>query len=140
MIGTAARLIDAADRPFATEDGVVRAVLVDPRAETSGAHGERHLGASPGGLAIHLADRNKCLARNNKSSDGREATNVSNGSNVIMTDDWKGNHRGFQDHKKKKPQQQQQVTQKDWDKIDAILGNDQIRSRLFDAGYVIVRR
>ena len=57
-----------------------------------------------------------------------------------MTDDWKGNHRGFQDHKKKKPQQQQQVTQKDWDKIDAILGNDQIRSRLFDAGYVIVRR
>jgi hypothetical protein len=24
--------------------------------------------------------------------------------------------------------------------IDAILGNDQIRSRLFDAGYVIVRR
>jgi hypothetical protein len=63
-----------------------------------------------------------------------------------MTDDWKGNHRGFQDHKKKKPQQQQQqkqrvtITQKDWDKIDAILGNDQIRSRLFDAGYVIVRR
>ena len=64
-----------------------------------------------------------------------------------MTDDWKGSHRGFQDHKKKKPQQQQQqqqrritTTQKDWDKIDAILGDDQIRSRLFDAGYVIVRR
>jgi hypothetical protein len=63
-----------------------------------------------------------------------------------MTDDWKGNHRGFQDHKKKKPQQQQQqkqrvtITQKDWDKIDAILSNDQIRPRLFDAGYVIVRR
>ena len=65
-----------------------------------------------------------------------------------MTDDWKGSHRGFQAHKKKKPQQQQQqqqqqrvtITQKDWDKIDAILGNDQIRSRLFDAGYVIVRR
>jgi hypothetical protein len=60
-----------------------------------------------------------------------------------MIDDWKENHRGFQAHKKKKPQQQQQrvtITQKDWDKIDAILGNDQIRSRLFDAGYVIVRR
>ena len=65
-----------------------------------------------------------------------------------MTDDWRENHRGFQVHKKKKPQQQQQqqqqqrvpITQKDWDKIDAILGNDQIRSRLFDAGYVIVRR
>ena len=68
-----------------------------------------------------------------------------------MTDDWKGCHRGFQTHKNKKPppqqqQQQQQhqqrvtITQKDWDKIDAILGNDQIRSRLFDAGYVIVHR
>ena len=62
-----------------------------------------------------------------------------------MIDDWKENRRGFQAHKKKKPQQQQQkrrvmITQKDWDKIDAILGNDQIRSRLFDAGYVIVRR
>jgi len=61
-----------------------------------------------------------------------------------MTDDWKESHRGFQTHKKKKQQQQQQqrvtITQKDWDKIDAILGNDQIRSRLFDAGYVIVRR
>jgi hypothetical protein len=59
-----------------------------------------------------------------------------------MIDDWKENHRGFQAHKKKKQQQQQRVTitQKDWDKIDAILGNDQIRSRLFDAGYVIVRR
>jgi hypothetical protein len=64
-----------------------------------------------------------------------------------MIDDWKENHRGFQPHQKKKPpppQQQQQrrvtITQKDWDKIDAILGNDQIRSRLFDAGYVIVRR
>ena len=62
-----------------------------------------------------------------------------------MIDDWKENHRDFQAHKKKKPQQQQQqqwvtITQKDWDKIDAILGNDQIRSRLFDAGYVIVRR
>ena len=62
-----------------------------------------------------------------------------------MNDDWKENHRGFQAHKKKKQQQQQQqqrvtITQKDWDKIDAILGNDQIRSRLFDAGYVIVRR
>jgi hypothetical protein len=61
-----------------------------------------------------------------------------------MIDDWKENHRGFQAHKKRKPQQQQQqqqvtITQKDWDKIDAILGNDQIRSRLFDAGYVIVR-
>jgi hypothetical protein len=32
------------------------------------------------------------------------------------------------------------ITQKDWDKIDAILGNDQIRPRLFDAGYIIVRR
>jgi hypothetical protein len=53
-----------------------------------------------------------------------------------MSDDWKGNHRGFQAHKIKKPQQQQQqrpvmITQKDWDKIDAILG---------DAGYIIVRR
>ena len=65
-----------------------------------------------------------------------------------MSDDWEENHRGFQAHKKKKPppppqQQQQQrvtITQKDWDKIDAILGNDQMRSRLFDAGYVIVRR
>ena len=61
-----------------------------------------------------------------------------------MIDDWKENHRGFQAHKKREPQQQQQqlvtITQKDWDKIDAILGNDQIRSRLFDAGYVIVRR
>jgi hypothetical protein len=63
-----------------------------------------------------------------------------------MTDDWNETHRVFQAHKKKKPQQQQQqqqrvtITQKDWDKIDAILGNDQIRSRLFDAGYVIVRR
>jgi len=61
-----------------------------------------------------------------------------------MTDDWKESHRGFQTHKKKKQQQQQQqrvtITQKDWDKIDAILGNDQIRSRLFDGGYVIVRR
>ena len=42
-----------------------------------------------------------------------------------MIDDWKENHRGFQAHKKKKPQQQQQqrvtITQKDWDKIDAIL-------------------
>jgi hypothetical protein len=66
-----------------------------------------------------------------------------------MIDDWKENHRGFQAHRKKKPQQQQQqqqqqqrvtITQKDWDKIDAILGNDQIRPRLFDAGYVIVRR
>jgi uncharacterized protein HemY len=62
-----------------------------------------------------------------------------------MIDDWKENHRGFQAHKKKKPQQQQlqqrvTITQKDWDKIDAILGNDQIRPRLFDAGYVIVRR
>ena len=61
-----------------------------------------------------------------------------------MTDDWKGRHRGFQAHNKKKPQQQQQrritITQKDWDKIDALLGNDQIRSRLFDAGYVIIRR
>ena len=65
-----------------------------------------------------------------------------------MIDDWKENHRGFQ-QKKKPPQHQQQqqqqqqratITQKDWDKIDAILGNDQIRSRLFDAGYVIVRR
>jgi hypothetical protein len=59
-----------------------------------------------------------------------------------MIDDWKENHRGFQAHKKKKQQQQQQrvtITQKDWDKIDAIMGNDQIRSRLFDAGYVIVR-
>ena len=64
----------------------------------------------------------------------------------MMIDDWKENHRGFQGHKKNKPQQQQQqkqrvtITQKDWDKIVAILGNDQIRSRLFDAGYVIVRR
>ena len=48
-----------------------------------------------------------------------------------MTDDWKGSHRGFQTHKNKKPPQQQQqqqqpvtITQKDWDKIDAILGND----------------
>ena len=62
-----------------------------------------------------------------------------------MIDDWKENHRGFQAHKKKKPPQQQQqrqvtIRQKDWDKIDAILGNDQIRPRLFDAGYVIVRR
>ena len=61
-----------------------------------------------------------------------------------MIDDWKENHRGFQAHKKKKQQQQQQqrvtITQKDWDKIDAILGNDQIRPRLFDAGYIIVRR
>jgi hypothetical protein len=67
-----------------------------------------------------------------------------------MIDDWKENHRGFQAHKKKKQQQQHQqqqqqqqrvtITQKDWDKIDAILGNDQIRSRLFDAGYVLVRR
>jgi hypothetical protein len=68
-----------------------------------------------------------------------------------MIDDWKENYRGFQAHKKKKPQQRQQqqqqqqqqrvtITQKDWDKIDAVLGNDQIRSRLFDAGYVIVRR
>ena len=63
-----------------------------------------------------------------------------------MIDDWKENHRGFQAHKKEKPRQQQQqqqrvtITQKDWDKIDAILGNDQIRSRLFDGGYVIVRR
>ena len=79
-------------------DGVVRPVLVDPGAETSGAHRERHLGRA----SAHLADRNKCLARNNKSSDGREATNVSNGSNAIMTDDWKGNHRGFQDHREKK--------------------------------------
>ena len=48
-----------------------------------------------------------------------------------MIDDWKENHRGFQAHKKKKPPQQQQrvtITQKDWDKIDAILGNDQIRT------------
>ena len=51
-----------------------------------------------------------------------------------MTDDWNETHRVFQAHKKKKPppqqQQQQQrvtITQKDWDKIDAILGNDQIR-------------
>ena len=64
-----------------------------------------------------------------------------------MTDDWKGSHRGFQTKNKKPPQQQQQqqqqpvtITQKDWDKIDAILGNDQIRPRLFDAGYIIVRR
>ena len=61
-----------------------------------------------------------------------------------MIDDWKESHRGFQAHKKKMPQQQQQqgvtITQNDWDKIDAIFGNDQIRSRLFDAGYVIVRR
>ena len=61
-----------------------------------------------------------------------------------MSDDWKENHRGFQAHEKKKQQQQQQqqqrITQKDWDEIDAILGNDQIRWRLFDAGYVIVRR
>ena len=66
-----------------------------------------------------------------------------------MTDDWNETHRVFQARKKKKPpaqqqqQQQQQrvtITQKDWDKIDAILGNDQIRSRLFDAGYIIVRR
>jgi hypothetical protein len=44
--------------------------------------------------------------------------------------------------KKKKPPQQQRatITQKDWDKIDAILGNNQKWSRLFDAGYVIVRR
>jgi hypothetical protein len=46
-----------------------------------------------------------------------------------MIDDWKENHRGFQAHKKKKQQQQQQqrvtITQKDWDKIDAIFGNDQ---------------
>ena len=46
-----------------------------------------------------------------------------------MIDDWKEIHRGFQGHKKKKPQHQQQqqqrritITQKDWDKIDAILG------------------
>ena len=61
-----------------------------------------------------------------------------------MTDDWNETHRVFQAHKKKKQQQQQQqrvtITQKDWDKIDAILGNDQIRPRLFDAGYIIVRR
>jgi hypothetical protein len=66
-----------------------------------------------------------------------------------MTDDWNETHRVFQARNKKKPpaqqqqQQQQQrvtITQKDWDKIDAILGNDQIRSRLFDAGYIIVRR
>jgi hypothetical protein len=63
-----------------------------------------------------------------------------------MTDDWNETHRVFQAHKKKKPQQQQQqqqrvtITQKDWDKIDAILGNDQIRPRLLDAGYIIVRR
>ena len=65
-----------------------------------------------------------------------------------MTDDWNDTHRVFQARKKKKPPQQQQqqqqqrvtITQKDWDKIDAILGNDQIRPRLFDAGYIIVRR
>ena len=63
-----------------------------------------------------------------------------------MTDDWNETHRVFQAHNKKKPQQQQQqqqrvtITQKDWDKIDAILGNDQIRPRLFDARYIIVRR
>jgi len=40
----------------------------------------------------------------------------------------------------KQQKQRVTITQKDWDKIDAILGNDQIRPRLFDAGYVIVRR
>jgi len=53
-----------------------------------------------------------------------------------MIDDWKENHRGFQAHKKKKPQQRQQqeqqqqrvtITQKDWDKIDAVLGNIIVR-------------
>ena len=30
IVGTAARFVDAADRPLAGNDGVVRAVLVDP--------------------------------------------------------------------------------------------------------------
>ena len=33
MLGVAANLIDAADIPLASEDGVVRSVLVDPGAE-----------------------------------------------------------------------------------------------------------
>ena len=74
-------------------------------------------------------------------------TRVTKEVTFVMTDDWKETHRVFQGHKKKKPPRQQQqqqqritITQKDWDEIDAILGNDQIRPRLFDAGYIIVRR
>jgi hypothetical protein len=42
MLGTASNFIDAADIPLPAEYGVVRAVLVDPRAEASRAHGECH--------------------------------------------------------------------------------------------------
>jgi hypothetical protein len=41
-VGTAAGLVDATNIPSATVDGVVRAVLIDPRAEAGRAHGERH--------------------------------------------------------------------------------------------------
>ena len=42
VFGTAARLVDAANFPLASADGVVRAVLVDPGAEAGRAELEGH--------------------------------------------------------------------------------------------------
>src|SRR6478735_1931435 len=43
VFGTAARLVDAANFPLASADGVVRAVLVDPGAETGRAELKGHI-------------------------------------------------------------------------------------------------
>jgi hypothetical protein len=43
VFGTAARLVDAANFPLASADGVVRAVIVDPGAETGRAELKRHI-------------------------------------------------------------------------------------------------
>src|SRR3954447_19550044 len=51
MVRTAARLVDAADCPFAAIDGVVWPVFINTGAETSGAHRERHLGRASAHLA-----------------------------------------------------------------------------------------
>ena len=76
MVGTATGLIDPANSPSAAEDGEVLPVLVDPGTEAGRVHGKWHSGSS---RPEHLADRNKCLARKNKSLGGREASNASNG-------------------------------------------------------------
>ena len=48
IVGTAARFVDAADLPLAGNDGVVRAVLVDPGAKSGWAEFESH---QPGPIA-----------------------------------------------------------------------------------------
>ena len=66
MIGTAARLVDAADCPVATEDRVVGPVLVDP--------GPRPVGASSAAFWFALPTRGYCVWMKKCEQDGRSSS------------------------------------------------------------------